>query len=345
MTNKTDTTQFLNSVFVFATLITFVMAYLSLPANPLQSKFTLFFAFVFLFLLYLLKTQAQYLHVIAWAALIACYVLFTITYTISPEEVTRITLFIPLLAAVYFLKGKKAGFYWLLLTLTSLVGIVLLAPTDIGYTTRDVLIFSSYLVGFYLILNSFESVRKKQSDELYILNKKLKTELNKKSEELTVAVEATHQDQVTGLITRSKFTNMANFEINQAKNHPFPLSLMVLDINDFKMINVVYDQMTGDKILRNVAKSINKAIRKSDLVVRWAADEFFILLPKSAIEDAVQIAEKIKKDVTSNNDLNRYCISLSFGFAQYSSPDKLNTFIEKAEDQLVRTKHINREKN
>lgn len=101
-------------------------------------------------------------------------------------------------------------------------------------------------------------------------------------------------DSLTGAYNRSKFLvemekNLAAYEKEQAD-----FSLILFDIDDFKLINDRYGHLTGDRVLKEFVSVINKNIRATDVLVRWGGEEFVLLLPNTANTQATEVANKIQ---------------------------------------------------
>src|SRR3989344_9525496 len=88
---------------------------------------------------------------------------------------------------------------------------------------------------------------------------------------------ATH-DQKTGLYNHVFFSDVFALELDKAKRGK-KLSLIVVDIDHFKQVNDTYGHLTADKILKKVARVLEKEVRKYDIVARFGGEEFFIMLP------------------------------------------------------------------
>ncbi|MEO1814915.1 MAG: diguanylate cyclase [Acetobacterium sp.] len=131
-------------------------------------------------------------------------------------------------------------------------------------------------------------------------------------------------DELTDLINRDRLTQLSSrhyFEealINEQtrfKNFKRDYTLMLMDIDDFKSINDQYGHQIGDEILKSVAATIRKAVRKTDIVARWGGDEFVILLPETELDRAMVIGESIRKAVQNGEYQIATEITLSIGIS------------------------------
>ena len=104
-------------------------------------------------------------------------------------------------------------------------------------------------------------------------------------------------DALTGVQNRRYFEHRCPVEISQARRYKHPLACMFLDIDKFKRINDTYGHPTGDEVLRSVANIIQAQLRSGDTIARYGGEEFVVLLPKSELHHARQIAERIRSSI------------------------------------------------
>jgi diguanylate cyclase (GGDEF)-like protein len=156
-------------------------------------------------------------------------------------------------------------------------------------------------------------------------------------------------DQLTGLANRRHFEETINREFNQAKREKEPLSLVMCDIDFFKVYNDKYGHQAGDRCLRNIAEAISETLtRPADLVCRYGGEEFIVILPRTEPVGALKIAEKIKRSVASKNIVlisskGDVRVTLSMGLANYNGQYKsVDDFIKAADDALYKAKRNGR---
>lgn len=106
------------------------------------------------------------------------------------------------------------------------------------------------------------------------------------------------KDDLTGLFNRRKFEELFNRENDLAKRFGYVLSLLFLDIDDFKSINDKYGHQVGDRYLQKMAVVLQQNIREIDVVARWGGEEFLILLHRPIDAQALQVAERLRAAVT-----------------------------------------------
>lgn len=136
------------------------------------------------------------------------------------------------------------------------------------------------------------------------------------------------------------------YKIAKRNNRIF--SLIMFDIDDFKIINDKYGHIAGDEFLKNVASHINKHIREQDFAGRFGGDEFLIILPETEIEGAVilanRIREKIEKSETVYRD-HKIKTTISGGISQFSfSYNNIGELLEITDKALYKAKKLGKNK-
>ncbi len=141
-------------------------------------------------------------------------------------------------------------------------------------------------------------------------------EVNEKLKKLAII------DDLTEIYNQRYFREMLKLKYMESKRYNFPLSLIMIDIDDFKDINDTYGHLAGDYVLKKVAELIKKSVRNVDIVARYGGDEFVVILPHADLESAKKVAERIQKNIHNYEfwyELNPIKISVSIGI---SSIDK-----------------------
>ena len=102
-------------------------------------------------------------------------------------------------------------------------------------------------------------------------------------------------DHLTGLYNRRYFMNRAGEEIERSLRHQEPLSVLMLDIDNFKQFNDTYGHATGDRVLQTVARAMKDVLRTSDICSRHGGEEFAVLLPSTPGDKAYFVAERVRR--------------------------------------------------
>ena len=154
-------------------------------------------------------------------------------------------------------------------------------------------------------------------------------------------------DALTGAFNRRYLMEQLPREFERCRRYAFPLSVLMCDLDHFKQVNDQRGHAAGDDVLQQFASRAQKFIRSnSDWVARYGGEEFLIVLPETAYEGAVLVAEKIRQLVASSPFATRAgetAVTASFGIASTgpSGPDlalKVETLIRAADESLYKSK-------
>ncbi len=143
-------------------------------------------------------------------------------------------------------------------------------------------------------------------------------------------------DSLSGLANRRFFVEQLEREFARAKRYRRPLTLLYLDLDDFKSINDRFGHVVGDDVIRNLSLSMRAVLRSTDLLARIGGDEFAVLLTETTIKGGVGVANKLKRALiafTSRPDNVISSLTFSAGLAQYRFED------ESIDDLLARADH------
>ena len=164
-----------------------------------------------------------------------------------------------------------------------------------------------------------------------------------KEAELAMEQMALH-DPLTGLYNRYKFDEASQEQITLYARYKHEVSLILCDIDHFKSFNDKYGHAVGDKVLKQIANTINDVVRESDIVARWGGEEFAVLLPNTSKDEAVKAAEKIRQAVEAINFEKVDKITLSFGVSQLKLKETQIQWFNCVDEALYEAKNSGRNK-
>jgi diguanylate cyclase (GGDEF)-like protein len=152
--------------------------------------------------------------------------------------------------------------------------------------------------------------------------------------------ERASNDSLTGLSNRRVFEDRIYSMVDSAKRHHHPLSMISMDLDNFKMINDNLGHQSGDEVLKAVAQVLKKAVRSTDLLVRMGGDEFLLILDNTELANARILAERLCVAV---DNLNIWAnaetkLGISIGLSQLKQEESLKQWLERTDDILYLAK-------
>ncbi|KQQ32518.1 diguanylate cyclase [Duganella sp. Leaf126] len=156
------------------------------------------------------------------------------------------------------------------------------------------------------------------------------------------------RDGLTGLANRRCFDDTMHAEWQRALRQQQPLSLLMVDVDNFKQYNDAYGHLGGDECLQRIAAAVAKEMRTNDLVARYGGEEFAVILPNQSLKGAAIVAERIRCRVEQlhlpNLGSMQHVVTVSIGAAtalpsQDTDPSQL---VATADSALYRAKHMGR---
>ena len=161
-------------------------------------------------------------------------------------------------------------------------------------------------------------------------------------------VELAYTDFLTGLKTRRHFEEQLDREIKRAERNGSPLSVILIDVDNFKPVNDRYGHQTGDTILREIASRLMKGRREIDTVARYGGDEFIIVLPDTNLVGADHVAQHLREEIESSTFaagslLKPVQLTLSLGSASFPrDAQSKSDLLEAADVALYEAKNSGR---
>jgi two-component system cell cycle response regulator len=145
-------------------------------------------------------------------------------------------------------------------------------------------------------------------------------------------------DGLTKIFNSRQFYNTLRTEIERSKRYDHPLTVLMLDIDDFKKYNDTYGHLEGDKVLTRFAEIIQECLRKSDSAYRYGGEEFAVILPVTTGEQGVNAAERVRtmlrNEVFVPVSGGSMQVTVSIGVAQHLKDEDMMVFLRRADQNL-----------
>ncbi|MRS13301.1 diguanylate cyclase [Enterobacteriaceae bacterium RIT691] len=150
------------------------------------------------------------------------------------------------------------------------------------------------------------------------------------------------RDSLTGLLNRRQFYALTE---GQTASH-MPLksdySLLLIDTDNFKAINDNYGHLKGDEVLVQLARILEACSRKGDLIFRWGGEEFVLLLPRTALNSALDVAESIRDNVMQMRNEELPAFTVSIGVASHQAEETIDELFRRVDKALYQAKNDGR---
>jgi diguanylate cyclase (GGDEF)-like protein len=149
-------------------------------------------------------------------------------------------------------------------------------------------------------------------------------------------------DSLTGLYNTRFFHELLARETARADRYTTPLALLMIDVDRFKLVNDTYGHVVGNKVLTQIAKTIERTVRGTDFVFRCGGDEFGVVLPGTDLNGAMNAAESILQKVESLDILTTLGysgpVTVSIGISEYHRGNHFETLVAEADQALYASK-------
>ncbi len=144
-------------------------------------------------------------------------------------------------------------------------------------------------------------------------------------------------DGLTGAYTHGYLQEILELEIQRTLTHKTPLSVMMIDIDDFKRINDSHGHLFGDRVIKETAETLAANVRSDDILGRYGGDEFLVIMPGADAATAVHVAERARDGIVQNG----YLATISIGAATFegSRQETPAELLHRADMNLYQAKH------
>jgi len=234
-----------------------------------------------------------------------------------------------------------------------------IAIYEVYYSKFKFLIFFSlfFIVGGLIISyvlsqflkNNFLKYQKrihKTTGDLQTLNEDLEDKVQERTKELEEMAEELKvlatTDSLTKVNNRYAIMNIMEIEISRAKRHKEPLSVLLFDVDHFKDINDNYGHDVGDVVLYQLAQSVKESLREIDIIGRYGGEEFIVLMPTTALQDAKKSAERIRVTVEKHCFETVGTVTISLGLAQWQEDEDVNALFKRLDKLMYGAKERGR---
>ena len=189
---------------------------------------------------------------------------------------------------------------------------------------------------------------KRDNQALEARLKSSKQEISQLQQHLEVVRTESLTDPLTTLANRKYFDEMMARSLADALTAAEPMSLLLTDIDHFKAFNDTFGHLTGDQVLRLVALSVKQNVKGQDIAARYGGEEFAIVLPRTALRDAITVADQIRRAVMGKELMKRSTgehlgrVTISIGVATCHRGETAQSLIERADSCLYAAKRNGR---
>ncbi len=251
--------------------------------------------------------------------------LFTVLVYLDMQDITIYTIIILLIGGLFI---TEVNYSRALFTIGWLVFSILLWRFTSEVTVANGLVFKALIVTIlgYIISSMNYRIRL----ELH-LNQETLEEMNDKLKDQVI------RDSLTGLYNNGYTFEFLDQAIEKAKHYDKELSLLMIDIDDFKLVNDNHGHLEGDYVIQSVAKSILDATRDFDVVGRYGGEEYIVVLSNTDLERAKQISKRILKTISETETHFESNVTASIGVAQWNK-DTRHSLIQRADMNLYQAK-------
>ncbi|MCX2887298.1 MULTISPECIES: sensor domain-containing diguanylate cyclase [Pseudomonas] len=178
---------------------------------------------------------------------------------------------------------------------------------------------------------SLECQVAERTRELSWVNQQLQRQLDENRE-------LAERDALTHVANRYRLEKVLQRECERAQRFRQPLSLIAMDMDDFKPINDRYGHARGDAALVGVVQALGSCLRELDLLARWGGDEFVIVLPQTGLGEALDVAGRLRQVMAQLEPVGECRLTMSYGVVQRQDGEDQPALLARADKALYRAK-------
>jgi len=154
-------------------------------------------------------------------------------------------------------------------------------------------------------------------------------------------------DSLTDLPNRRGFDILAEQALQEAQRDSSPLCAVLLDLDNFKLINDQHGHLAGDQVLHDFAQQLRGTLRQSDILCRWGGEEFILLLKNTDRQAAHDLAEKLRQHCAEQRhevEGQSLQVTVSLGLSQWHAGESLHALLGRTDRALYRAKQAGRDR-
>ena len=178
---------------------------------------------------------------------------------------------------------------------------------------------------------SLEAQVAERTRELSWVNQQLQRQLDENRE-------LAERDALTRIANRYRLEQALQQECRRAQRFREPLSVIAMDVDDFKPINDRYGHAQGDAALVHVVENLRTCLRDHDLLARWGGDEFVMVMPQTTLDEALAVAGRLRQAMVQVEQIGESRLTLSYGVVQWQEGEGQSDLLGRADKALYRAK-------